>query len=180
MTECKRQTIEIDDHYKNLTEMLKDKENWLVKLPITKECPSSEVKVDTDLNNEVNRIHMTVDKIDSHYDFRVNSVLAGLTTINEFFELLKYLAENHVQLTSNNEPWLTPEVIEGLRIIQERIQSNKITKGMQQASKPLGRPSDEEAIQLAIKLYKSGDYTGNQIQQMTGVSRSTLYRHLNK
>lgn len=179
MIECERQPVEVGN-YKNLKELLKNKDKWVSKLPITKDCPSSDIKVDTDLNNEVNEIHMTVDKKNSHYDFRVNSVSAGLTTINEFFDLLKYLMENNVQLESSNEPWLTPEVISGLNNIKEKIQGNKITKGMQQAKKPLGRPSDKSSIQEAIRLYNSGDYTGDQIQELTGVSRTTLYRHMKK
>jgi DNA invertase Pin-like site-specific DNA recombinase len=44
-----------------------------------------------------------------------------------------------------------------------------------------GRPSvDKKKLQLAIKMYKSKDYSINQIVQATGISQATLYRRLNE
>ncbi|MGZ2541642.1 putative DNA-binding protein YlxM (UPF0122 family) [Staphylococcus saprophyticus] len=33
---------------------------------------------------------------------------------------------------------------------------------------------------MAIKMYRSKDYTINQITEATGVSKTSLYRYLNK
>nr|WP_255357583.1 helix-turn-helix domain-containing protein [Fictibacillus sp. FJAT-27399] len=44
-----------------------------------------------------------------------------------------------------------------------------------------GRPPKEvKRVELAISLYDSKRYSINQIKEMTGVSRSTLYRYLEK
>lgn len=44
-----------------------------------------------------------------------------------------------------------------------------------------GRPSaDSEMIRRAMKLYNSRDYSVKEITELTGVRRSTLYKHLKK
>lgn len=44
-----------------------------------------------------------------------------------------------------------------------------------------GRPSaDGEMIRRAMKLYNSRDYSVKEITELTGVRRSTLYKHLQK
>ncbi len=43
-----------------------------------------------------------------------------------------------------------------------------------------GRPSADEAmVSKAIRLYNSKEYTIKEITELTGISRSTLYRHIN-
>ena len=43
-----------------------------------------------------------------------------------------------------------------------------------------GRPSKKtDKVLMSIKMYKSKDYTINQITDATGVSKTTLYRYLN-
>lgn len=43
-----------------------------------------------------------------------------------------------------------------------------------------GRPKkDKSKIELAIKMYQSKDYSIGQIEDATGVSKTTLYRYLN-
>lgn len=44
-----------------------------------------------------------------------------------------------------------------------------------------GRPPiDKNLIDKAVRLYESGEYTVAEIEELTGVKRATLYRHLNK
>lgn len=44
-----------------------------------------------------------------------------------------------------------------------------------------GRPSaNQKKVHLAIKMYKSKDYSISQIVQATGISQATLYRKLNE
>ena len=44
-----------------------------------------------------------------------------------------------------------------------------------------GRPPvDAAVIDKAIRLYESGEYTVAEISELTGVKKTTLYRHLNK
>ncbi|MFD0716219.1 recombinase family protein [Paenibacillus sp. GCM10027626] len=44
-----------------------------------------------------------------------------------------------------------------------------------------GRPmTDKKKLDKAIKLHESGDFTVTQIEEMTGVSKGSLYRELNR
>jgi len=44
-----------------------------------------------------------------------------------------------------------------------------------------GRPkSNPDAVRKAVKLYNTGQYSVSEIQDMTGVKKSTLYRNLPK
>lgn len=57
---------------------------------------------------------------------------------------------------------------EGIRIAKEQ---GRIT----------GRPKvDQEKLEAAVSLYQSGDHSVKKIQEITGISRSTLYRELEK
>lgn len=42
----------------------------------------------------------------------------------------------------------------------------------------VGRPAKTDDVEKAIKLYETGTYTISQIVQLTGVSKSTLYKYL--
>ena len=41
-------------------------------------------------------------------------------------------------------------------------------------------PADEESVKKAVKLYNTGEYTVNEIQELTGVRKTTLYKNLKK
>jgi len=44
-----------------------------------------------------------------------------------------------------------------------------------------GRPkADAEQVRKAIKLYKTGQYSVKEIEELTGIKKSTLYRNLRK
>lgn len=44
-----------------------------------------------------------------------------------------------------------------------------------------GRPRvNQRAIKRALKLYESQEYSVKEIEEMTGISKATLYRYLNK
>ncbi len=64
-------------------------------------------------------------------------------------------------------------------IIRERTKS-----GLQAArsrGKKGGRPTKrEDKVEVAIKMYKSKDYSIKEITEMTGLSKTTLYRYLEK
>ncbi|MGX5634562.1 helix-turn-helix domain-containing protein [Bacillus thuringiensis] len=44
-----------------------------------------------------------------------------------------------------------------------------------------GRPNKmEDKVAISIKMYKSMDYTMKEITETTGISKTTLYRYLNR
>lgn len=64
------------------------------------------------------------------------------------------------------------------------IISERTKAGLQAArsrGKKGGRPNKrEDKVAIAIKMYKSKDYTIKEITEATEISKTTLYRYLNK
>lgn len=63
--------------------------------------------------------------------------------------------------------------------------TNERTKAGLQAArsreKKDGRPNKmEDKVAISIKMYKSMDYTMKEITETTGISKTTLYRYLNR
>ena len=61
------------------------------------------------------------------------------------------------------------------------FQKKKQKQGYQKAVSEgkVGRPSKDKAVEQAIELYRRGLKIA-QIETLTGISKSTLYRHLNR
>ncbi len=67
----------------------------------------------------------------------------------------------------------------------ERESISKQTKSGFQAAKSRGKKSGkltkrEDKIEIAIKMYKSKDYSIQEITEMTALSKTTLYQYLEK
>ncbi len=62
--------------------------------------------------------------------------------------------------------------------------SERTKSGLQAArsrGKKGGRPTKrEDKVEIAIKMYKSKDYSIKEITEMTGLSKTTLFRYLEK
>ena len=64
-------------------------------------------------------------------------------------------------------------------IISERTKSGLQTR--KSRGRKGGRPSKKkDKVEMAIKMYKSKDYTISQITEATGISKTSLYRYLDK
>lgn len=134
----------------------------------------------TQIKNEENEIKVAITKTDDGLTFNFNTFTAGIVLLDDFFDLMEYVVNSPHIFKSEKESWLTEECMEKLCDLKNCIKSNRIVLGMQKSEKPIGRPTDSEKIKLAVKMYKSGNYTGQQIAKIVGISRSTLYRYLNK
>jgi transcriptional regulator of acetoin/glycerol metabolism len=165
--------------YKNILEAVKDLESEDFIKRIDKEG-FIKFEVPSGIFNEQNVIKMTILKQNEHIALKVNTITAGLGAMEELLELFKYLHDNNIKISSEDEAWLDIEVVKGFCDVRDKIKSNRITIGMNKSNKELGRPSDPAKIKLAMDMYNSGNYTGEQIARLSGVSRTTLYRHLNK
>lgn len=68
--------------------------------------------------------------------------------------------------------------------LERDIISERTKSGLQAArsrGRKGGRPSKKkDKVEMAIKMYKSKDYTINQITEATGISKTSLYRYLDK
>lgn len=106
--------------------------------------------------------------------------------MDELEEIFILLSEKNISLCSCKEPFLSgTDYIEMLKSMQAfffSFQNKKKKKAYQKAvtDGKVGRPAKTKNVENAIKLYESRIYTIAQIEALTGVSKSTLYKYLNK
>lgn len=104
-------------------------------------------------------------------------------------ELLDFFQKNNIQLHSLNEGIDTSsnsysffEIVKHLVDFQSDVISEKTRNGLSKAKekgKSTGRPRKPDAnVKRAIMMYQSKKYTLEEIQNETGISKSTLYRYL--
>lgn len=97
---------------------------------------------------------------------------------------LEHFHNKGVQLISMREPnyvfnWYIQALCEQM-VIEREWKEVKRVKGIEKAKKEgrMGRKSDPAKVMKAIRLYNTQSFTIKEIQNMTGVSSSTLYRAL--
>lgn len=116
----------------------------------------------------------------------IRSVEDLADSMDELIKILKLLSDNKISLCSCEEPFLSGEDFYNNMNSYLQIHKHFIEKKKQKAYQKavaegrVGRPAKESDIKKAIDLYKSGKLTVEQITAVTGISRTTLYRYINK
>lgn len=110
----------------------------------------------------------------------------------DLIDLVNYFEEHEVKLVSNKENFdtSTPQgrlmmtVFQAFSQFERDLTVERTKEGLQAArarGRKGGRPSvNQKAITKAIKLYHTGEYSVKEIEDMTKISKATLYRYLNK
>ena len=136
-------------------------------------------KVQTELNKLLKDIHPENRLV-------IRSVLDISDNMEELIKIFKVLSDKKISLCSCEEPFLSGEnyaenLNSYLKLHKDYIEKKK-QKGYQKAVAEgrVGRPIKESDIKKAIELYKSEKLTVEQITAVTGISKTTLYRYINK
>jgi len=125
-----------------------------------------------------------LDKIQSGDRLIIRSVLDIADTTEDLFFALSVLTEKKITLCSYNESYLCGEnylkQIKGIFSIYVEFSRRKQEQAYKKAvaEGKVGRPSKAKEIEKAIELYNSKKVTMEQLQALTGVSKSTLYRYI--
>ncbi|GAB4074629.1 recombinase family protein [Barrientosiimonas marina] len=110
----------------------------------------------------------------------------------DLIDLVNYFEEHEVKLVSNKENFdtSTPQgrlmmtVFQAFSQFERDLTVERTKEGLQAArsrGRKGGRPTvNQKAISKAIKLYHTEEYSVNEIEDMTEISKATLYRYLNK
>ena len=110
----------------------------------------------------------------------------------DLIDLVNYFEENNVKLISLKENFdtVTPQgrlmmtVFQAFSQFERDLIVERTKEGLKSArarGRKGGRPPvNQRDIERAIKLYKSEEYSVKEIVEMTGISKSTLYRYLDK
>lgn len=102
----------------------------------------------------------------------------------EVIAVLQALTQKGVKLLSCCEPFLNGtnylQNLQRFLTLYKTFMERKKRLGYQKALSEgkVGRPSKSHNSEKGIELYKKGVLTLKQLQTLTGLSRSTLYRHL--
>ena len=116
----------------------------------------------------------------------IRSVEDLADSMDELIKILKLLSEKKISLCSCKEPFLSGENYTDNLNSYVKLHKCFIEKKKQKAYQKavtegrVGRPVKESDIKKAIELYKSEKLTVEQITAVTGISRTTLYRYINK
>ena len=125
-----------------------------------------------------------LNKLSSGDKLLVRSVEDLSDTIENLIEIFKSLSKKDVILYSCKEPFLCgEEYAENLESSMKLIlyfTKKKKEMGYQIAvlEGKVGRPAKTEEILKAVAMYKSGNFKVSQIEVITGISKSSLYRYL--
>ena len=110
----------------------------------------------------------------------------------DLIELVSFFEEHDVKLISLKENFdtSTPHgrimmtVFQAFSQFERDLIVERTKEGLKSArarGRKGGRPSvNQQNIERALRLYKSKDYSVKEIVEMTGISKATLYRYLNK
>ena len=84
--------------------------------------------------------------------------------------------------TSSSTGKLLFTIMSALAQFERDVIADRTRKGLQAARARGhfgGRPkTDTKKLQQALKLYRSGQYMAREIKELTGITKSTLYRYL--
>lgn len=109
----------------------------------------------------------------------------------DLIDLVTYFEDNNVKLISLKEKFdtTTPQgrlmmtVFQAFSQFERDLIVERTTEGLKSArarGRVGGRPRvNKKDVTTAIKLYNSKEYSLKEIRELTGVSKSTLYRYLN-
>ena len=110
----------------------------------------------------------------------------------DLIDLVNYFEEQDIKLISNKENFdtSTPQgklmmtVFQAFSQFERDLIVERTKEGLKSArarGRKGGRPKvNQEQVEKAIMLYESEEYSVKEIKEMTGISRSTLYRYLEK
>lgn len=150
------------------------------------ELPESCVFADTFPENKV-EFEQLLDTLKTGDTLLVRSVI----DIESDFEVLQhdilpYLSELKIELHSIEEPFLCgTDYLKTLNQFMNLIdyynrQKRKIKYQKAVKEQKVGRPSKLDKLEKAIRLYENGKYKVEDICNLTGISKSALYKHLKK
>ena len=112
-------------------------------------------------------------------------------SVKNLSELMEIFNEKNIRLVSLKETIDTTSstgrllftILSSLAQFERDVLVERTNEGLAAArarGRTGGRPSsDEKAVHKAVALYKTKQYTLTEIKEITGVSKSTLYRSIN-
>lgn len=114
----------------------------------------------------------------------IRSVQDLADTLSDLISVFQKLTDIGIVICSCEEPFLSGDDyldrLDGFVKLYVDFEKKKQRQGYRQAVNEgiVGRPAKTKEIEQAISMYNSGNYKVSQIEAITGISKSTLYRYL--
>ena len=122
-------------------------------------------------------------------------IISELTRLSrstkDLFAIVELIQSKGANIKSLKETWLdttTPHgklmftIFAGLSQFEADLTAQRTREGLEAArarGRTGGRPKiDEDSVKKAVKLYHTRQYSVKEIEELTGVKKSTLYRNL--
>jgi len=129
-----------------------------------------------------------------HGDTIIVSELSRLSrSVKDLFQIVDIIKQKGANLKSLKEPWAdttTPQgnlmftIFAGISQFDRDLTSQRTREGLASArarGRKGGRPSTpQKDTELALKMYDSKEYSITEIKKATGVSKTSLYRYIDK
>ncbi|MGH0412258.1 recombinase family protein [Bacillus paranthracis] len=121
--------------------------------------------------------------------YKLDRISRSTKHLIELSELFNDMGVHFVSITDSIDTSTAMEkfffrTMASIAELERDIISERTKSGLQAArsrGKKGGRPTKkEDKVEMAVKMYKSKDYTIKQITVATGISKTTLYRYLDK
>lgn len=129
-------------------------------------------------------LKVLLDKIKNGDKLIVRSVKDFADSLSDLVDILKRLSEKQVTLCSCKEPFLCGddylEYLNGYVELYLYFYKKNKEMGYKKAVAEgrVGRPAKTKEIELALSMYETGNFKMAQIEAITGISKSTIYRYL--
>lgn len=124
-------------------------------------------------------------------------IIADLTrlsrSVKDLFNIVEQIEEKGANIKSLKESWIDTTtahgklmftIFSGISQFERDLISQRTIDGLKAArirGRKGGRPTKNiDDINLAIKMYNSKNYSISEIRKATGISKTTLYRYINK
>lgn len=137
-----------------------------------------------DTNLDRPELESLLQALQSEDRLAIRSVLDLADTLSDLISVFQKLTGKQITLCSCEEDYLCgTDYLDTLTDFtqlyvdfEKKKQEQSYKKALDNGS--VGRPAKTKEIEQAISMYQSGKYKVNQIESITGISKSTLYRYL--
>ena len=114
----------------------------------------------------------------------IRSIIDCVSSIDELLEMLSLLSDIGIELYSIEEPFLSnkdySQIVQGMVDLLNQFTTKSRKENYQQALKEgrVGRPSKTKQVEVALNLYHTNNYSVSEIEKITGISKTTIYKYL--
>lgn len=148
------------------------------------EIVDEQIFIDKDTENQRPELDKLIAIMQTEDRLAIRSVLDLADNLSDLIGVFQKLTNKQIMLCSCEENYLCGDdyldTLNGFVKLYVDFEKKKQQQSYQKALEngSVGRPAKTKEVEQAISMYQSGKYKVNQIESITGVSKSTLYRYL--